>query len=176
MLKVPSVLGVLAPNGVTCTVQVNVPCLAGVPPTIVPAAPKVAGMDRPGGSLPEVIVKVSTAPLLVSRNASYGWPTAAAGSTQTPLTSVPPLLPGEHGRVIGRDWACAGVTAPTMASSAPASSDPVAMTAATVFVIMSSLGNRVCWSAAGGQLTVSVVTASAGITARPGDDLQVALR
>jgi hypothetical protein len=25
------VLGVLAPNRVTCTVQVNVPCLAGVP-------------------------------------------------------------------------------------------------------------------------------------------------
>src|SRR5207244_2932802 len=49
-----------------------------------------------GGRAPLVIVKVSTAPLLVSRNASYGWPAAAAGSTQTPLTSVPPLVPGEH--------------------------------------------------------------------------------
>ena len=50
-----------------------------------------------------MIVKVSTAPLLVSRNASYGWPAAAAGSTQAPLISVPPLLPGEHSRVIGRE-------------------------------------------------------------------------
>src|SRR6516165_1021189 len=96
-------------------------------------------MDRPGGRLPLVIVKVSTAPLLVSRNASYGWPTAAAGSTQTPLTSVPPLLPGEHSRVIGRDWASAGAAAPRLASRAPARSDPAAATAATVFLIMSSL-------------------------------------
>ena len=39
MLNVPSVLGVVAPNGVTWTVKVNVPCLVGVPPTMVPAAP-----------------------------------------------------------------------------------------------------------------------------------------
>src|SRR6516165_6346182 len=97
-------------------------------------------MDRPGGRLPLVIVKVSTAPLLVSKNASYGWPTAAAGSTQTPLTSVPPLLPDEHNKVICRDWASAGVAAPIPASRTPASSDPVATTAATVFLIMSSSG------------------------------------
>jgi hypothetical protein len=58
------------------------------------------------------MVKVSTAPLLVSRNASYGWPTVAAGSTHTPLTSVPPLLPGEHSKVIGgglcQGWAGRG--------------------------------------------------------------------
>jgi hypothetical protein len=77
---------------------------------------------------------VSTAPLLVSRNASYGWPTAAAGSTQTPLTSVPPLVPGEHSRVIGRDAASAG-----LAAARPASSAPAAATAASVFLIMSSL-------------------------------------
>src|SRR5215472_10069801 len=120
MLKVPSVLGVLAPNRVTCTVQVNVPCLAGVPPTIVPAAPKVAGIDRPGGSLPEVIVKVSTAPLLVSRNPSYGWPTVAAGNTQSPLTRVPLLVDGEHSKVIEVDWASAGPAPAGTASSAPA--------------------------------------------------------
>src|SRR6516165_10724095 len=111
-------------------------------------------MDRPGGRLPLVIVKVSTAPLLVSRNASYGWPTAAAGSTQTPLTSVPPLVLGEHSRVIGRAWARAGV-----ATTMPASSDPVAATAASVFLIMSSKD----------QLTVSADTApAASITAWPG--------
>jgi hypothetical protein len=33
------VLGVLAPNGVTWTVKVKVPCRVGVPPTMVPAAP-----------------------------------------------------------------------------------------------------------------------------------------
>ena len=116
-----------------------------------------------------MIVKVSTAPLLVSRNASYGWPAAAAGSTQTPLTSVPPLVAGEHSRVIGRDWASAGAAAPMPASRAPASSDPAATTAATVFLIMSSSGNGVWWSAAGGQFTVSVDTAlAASITARPG--------
>src|SRR6516225_5966912 len=107
-------------------------------------------MDRPGGRPPLVIVKVSTAPLLVSRNPSYGWPTVAAGSTQTPLTSVPPLVLGEHSRVIGGDWASAGVVA-----AMPASSDPAATTAATVFLIMSSSGMgaasslvpRVTWAA-----------------------------
>src|SRR5215469_16672162 len=96
-------------------------------------------MDSPGGRLPLVMVKVSTAPLLVSKNASYGWPTAAAGSTHTPLTSVPPLLPAEHSRVIGRDWASAGAAAPRPASRVTARSDPAAATAATAFFIMSSL-------------------------------------
>src|SRR6516162_11026292 len=95
-------------------------------------------MNNPGGTLPEVIVKVSTAPLLVSRNPSYGWPTAAAGSTQTPLTSLPPLVLGEHSKVIGRDWASAGP-----AAAMPASSAPAAATAATVFLIMSSSRARV---------------------------------
>ena len=90
-------------------------------------------MDRPGGRLPLVIVKVSTAPLLVSRKPSYGWPTEAAGSTQTPLTSVPPLVPGEHSRVIVRAWASAG-----LAVAMPASSAPAAAMAANVFLIMSS--------------------------------------
>jgi hypothetical protein len=39
MLYVPLVLGVLAPNGVTCTLEVKVPCFVGVPPMMVPAAP-----------------------------------------------------------------------------------------------------------------------------------------
>ena len=39
MLKAPLVLGVVLPKGVTWTVKVNLPCFAGVPPTIVPAAP-----------------------------------------------------------------------------------------------------------------------------------------
>src|SRR6516225_8474483 len=99
-------------------------------------------MDRPGGRAPLVMVKVSTAPLLVSRNPSYGWPTAAAGSTQTPLTSVPPLVLGEHSRLIGWDWARAGAVTAT-----PASSDPAAATAAIVFLIMSSSG--LGWSAHG---------------------------
>src|SRR5215472_8756825 len=101
-------------------------------------------MNRPGGRLPLVIVKVSTAPLLVSRNASYGWPTTAAGSTQTPLTSVPPLVLGEHSRWIGRDWAMAGVAMAGVARAGvaragvaratPASSDPAAAMAAIVFL------------------------------------------
>src|SRR5262249_45204389 len=68
----------------------------------------------------------------------YGWPTAAAGSTQVPLTSVPPLVPGEHSKVIGRAWANAGVAAAMAASSAPA-----AATAAAIFLIMSSSRVRV---------------------------------
>src|SRR6516165_4878092 len=95
-------------------------------------------MDSPGGRAPLVIVKVSTAPLLVSRKPSYGWPTAAAGSTQTPLTSLPPLVLGEHSKMIGRDWASAGPAAVMPTSSAPA-----AATAATVFLIMSSSRARV---------------------------------
>jgi len=39
MLKVPSVLGVVERKGWTWTLNVNVPALVGVPPTIVPAAP-----------------------------------------------------------------------------------------------------------------------------------------
>src|SRR5580704_4297132 len=97
-------------------------------------------MDRPGGRLPLVMVKVSTAPLLVSRNASYGCPAVAAGSTHTPLTSVPPLVFGEHSKVIGADRASAG-----LAAAMPASSDPAATMAATVFLIMSSSGRL--WSA-----------------------------
>ena len=78
------------------------------------------------------MVKVSTAPLLVSRNASYGWPAVAPGTTHTPLISVPPLVSGEHSRVMGRDWASAGV-----AAAMAASSNPAAAMAATVLLIMS---------------------------------------
>src|SRR2546425_566739 len=80
----------------TATVNVKVPCPVGVPPTIVPDAPKLAGMDSPGGRLPETIEKVPPEFLLVRMNASYGCPTLPLGRTQTPLTSVPPLVSGEH--------------------------------------------------------------------------------
>src|SRR5215831_12061318 len=86
-------------------------------------------MNRPGGTLPEVIVKVSTAPLLVSRNPSYGWPTTAPGSTQTPFTRVPPLLVS-HSRVIDEESARAG-----SAMGIPASRKLAAATAISVFRI-----------------------------------------
>src|SRR6266851_2888691 len=92
-------------------------------------------MNKPGGTLPEVMVKVSTAPLLVSRNASYGWPTVAAGSTQTPLTSVPPLVSGEHSKVIVEDCASAG-----LAAQIPASSEPATARAMNVFLMCASSG------------------------------------
>ena len=41
-------------------------------------------------------MKVPPELLLVRMNASYGWPTLPLGSTQTPLTRVPPLVAGEH--------------------------------------------------------------------------------
>src|SRR6516165_8478453 len=65
---------------------------------MVPAAPYWAGICRPGGRLPATIEKVSTEPSLVRMNASYGSPILAPGSTQTPLTRVAPLSPGEHSR------------------------------------------------------------------------------
>ena len=49
------------------------------------------------------------------------------------VTSVPPLVPGEHSRVIGRDWASA-----TLAAARPASGDPAAATAAAVLLLISS--------------------------------------
>ncbi len=51
------------------TVNVNVPAWLGVPARIAPCVPLLAS-DRPGGSEPETTVKVLTAPLLVSMNAS----------------------------------------------------------------------------------------------------------
>src|SRR5258708_21485779 len=94
-------------KGAARTVEVKVPCWVGVPPTIVPAAPNVAGMDMPGGRLPDTIVNVLTAPLLVRMNSSWLCPTLTWGRTQTPPARVPPLVPGEHKNVSGG----AGVTA-----------------------------------------------------------------
>src|SRR5690349_3961133 len=88
-------------KGTALTVKVKVPCWVGVPPTIVPAAPYVAGIDMPGGRLPETTVNVLTAPLLVRMNSSALCPTLTLGRTQTPLTRVPPLVPGEQKNVIG---------------------------------------------------------------------------
>src|SRR6516162_4847701 len=78
-------------------------------------------MNRPGGTLPEVIVKVSTAPLLVSR--------------QTPWINVPPLVSGEQSRLSEADWAAAG---PAVAR--PAASAPAAATVAKVFLMTPPCG------------------------------------
>src|SRR5260370_860066 len=120
-------------KGTALTVKVKVPCWVGVPATIVPAAPKVAGMDRPGGRLPETIVNVLTPPL-VRMNSSALCPTLTLGSTQTPLTRVPPLVPGEHSWVSGAVFANAGLAAATPSSNAPA-----ATRVAIVFLIADNL-------------------------------------
>src|SRR5260370_593031 len=97
MLKVCCALGPCGfAKGTARTVKVKVPCWVGVPATIVPAAPYVAGMDMPGGRLPETIVNVLTAPLLVRMNSSELCPTFPLGRTQTPLPIVPPLSPRDH--------------------------------------------------------------------------------
>ncbi len=102
MLKVCCALGPWGfAKGTALTVKVKVPCWVGVPATIVPAAPYVAGMDMPGGRLPETIVNVLTAPLLVRMNSSAFCPTLTLGRTQTPPARVPPLSPGEHKNVSG---------------------------------------------------------------------------
>src|SRR6516164_709683 len=85
-------------------------------------------MDSPGGRLPATIEKVPPELLLVMMNPSYGCPTLPPGRTQTPLTRVPPLLPGEHTSrsVLAR----AGV-----AIAMPASTEPAATRTASVFLI-----------------------------------------
>jgi hypothetical protein len=57
---------------------------------------------RPGGRPLALTVKVPPELLLVMMNPSYGWPTLAPGSTQTPLTRVPPLLASQTSRSGGR--------------------------------------------------------------------------
>src|SRR5258708_12655554 len=86
-------------KGTARTVKVKVPCWVGVPPTIVPAAPNVAGMDMPGGRLPDTIVNVLTAPLLVGMNSSELCPPLTSARTQPPPPTLPPLFPGEHTHV-----------------------------------------------------------------------------
>jgi hypothetical protein len=64
-------------------------------------------MVIPGGRLPEAIANVPPDSWLVMMNPSYPWPMLAPGSSQTPLTSVPPLEPGSHSRVSGGCWVTA---------------------------------------------------------------------
>src|SRR5260370_30557892 len=78
-------------KGTARTVKVKVPCWVGVPATIVPAAPNVAGMDMPGGRPPEAILEVVTAPVLVGMDSSECCPTLAAGRTQTAPARGAPL-------------------------------------------------------------------------------------
>src|SRR5215467_7581740 len=83
-------------------------------------------MDSPGGRLPATIEKVPPELLLVRMNPSYGCPTLAPGSTQTPLTRVPPLLSGEHTSM--SVLAKAG-----LAIAMPTSIEPAATRTASVF-------------------------------------------
>src|SRR2546427_813553 len=135
MLKVCCALGPWGfAKGTARTVKVKVPCWVGVPATIVPAAPNVAGMDMPGGRLPETIVNVLTAPLLGRMNSSEFCPTLTWGRTPTPLTRVPPLVPGEHSWVSGAVFASAG-----LATAMPSSSAPAATRVAVSFLAVDNL-------------------------------------
>src|SRR6476620_11363100 len=73
----------------------------------------------PGGMLPDTIVQVSTPPPLFIKNSSAFCPTVRAGSTHTPFTIVPPLVPGEHS-CVSPCTASAGLAAANTATNVPA--------------------------------------------------------